>query len=305
METKLFLSQQGIKLSNKQVVQLYMVTGGIPYYLSLAKKGLSVTQLIEHLAFKPTSLLFKEFDNLLASLFEEAAPYIELINIIAKHHYGIEQEDIIKKSKYLSRGGRASEKLTELEEAGFIISFTPYSHKRKGIYYRVLDEYTLFYLKWIEPIRKTLQKESLETGYWEKIQFSPAYYSWSGYAFESICYKHLSQIRKKLNITPGAIVNTWRYSPKVHSKEKGVQIDLLFDRPDDAITLCEIKYSEKPFVIDKQYAISLQSKREVFVEKTKTFKQVFIAMIASNGIKKNVNMIDLVDGVVTLEDLFQ
>ena len=304
-ETKTFLAAYGVKLNNKQIVQLYMVTGGIPYYLSAAKKGSSAMQIIQHLAFNENSILFKEFDNLFSSLFEDPAPYVELIRIIANHHYGIAQEELIKTSKYISRGGRAGDKLNELEEAGFIISFTPYAHKKRGIYYRIIDEYTLFYLKWIEPIRKTLQKGSLEIGYWEKIYTSPSWYSWSGYAFESICYKHLSQIRKQLNIETGAIINAWRYIPKKQSKDPGVQIDLLFDRKDDAITLCEIKYSEHPFVIDKQYATILMKKRDVFIEKTKTKKQIFIAMIASHGVKENLYSNNLIDVVVTLNDLFK
>lgn len=304
-ESKSFLSAQGIKLNNKQVTQLYMVTGGIPYYLSLTKKGLSAVQLIEYLAFSKNSILFKEFDNLFSSLFEDAEPYVELLRIIAKHRYGIDQEKLIKTSKHASRGGRASEKLTELEEAGFIISFVPHFHKKRGIYYRVIDEYTLFYLKWIEPVRKNLQKMSLETGHWEKENDSAAWSSWAGYAFEAICYKHLSQIRNKLKIGPGAIASTWRYVPKTKSQENSAQIDLLFDRNDDSITLCEIKYSEKPFIIDKQYAKNLLNKKETFISKTKTKKQIFITLIASSGIRENLYVDDLVDGVVTLDDLFQ
>jgi len=304
-ESKAFLSTLGVKLNNKQIIRLYMVTGGIPYYLSSVKKGLSAEQLIEHLAFKQNSILFKEFDNLFSSLFEDPGPYVELLRIIAKHRYGIRQEDIIKTSNYTSRGGRASEKLTELEEAGFIMSFIPHFNKIRGIYYRVIDEYTMFYLKWIEPVRKTLQKASLETGYWENVHNSPAWYSWSGYAFESICYKHLSQIRKKLKISPSAIAGAWCYIPKDASNESGAQIDMLFDRRDDSITICEIKYSEKSFVIDKKYAKVLLNKKRVFISKTRTKKQIFICMVASSGIKDNLYADDLISGVVILDDLFK
>lgn len=303
-ETKLFLSLNGVKLNNNHVTHLYMVTGGIPYYLAHAKKGLSAPQLIENLAFTQNSLLFKEFDNLFSSLFDDAEPYVEILRIIAAHRYGVGQEDIIKKAKLISRGGRASDKLKDLEEAGFIISFTPYMHKKRGIYYRVMDEYTLFYLKWIEPLRKTLQKESLEKGYWEKIQESGAWYNWAGYTFESICYKHIAQIRKKLEISPSAIANTWRYTSQAKSEEDGTQIDLLFDRRDNTITICEIKYTIKPFIIDKKYAKNLENKRDVFVEKTKTKKQIFITMISSSGIQDNTYAKELIGGVVKLDDLF-
>ena len=303
-ETKTFLAAQGVQLNNKQVTQLYMLTGGIPYYLALAEKGLSAEQLIEHLAFKQNSILFKEFDNLFSSLFDDATPYIELLRIIANHRYGIGQEDLIKESKLSSRGGRASEKLTELEDSGFIISFVPHFHKKRGIYYRLIDEYTLFYLKWIEPLRKKLQKTSLDKNYWIKEQNTSAWLSWSGYTFEAICYKHLTQIKKKLGLNPNAIPSTWRYAPKTHSTEDGAQIDLLFDRQDDAITLCEIKYSNKPFVMTKATATSLQKKKDIFLNKTKTQKQLFFAMIASSDLKENAYTKEFIDNTVILDDLF-
>jgi hypothetical protein len=303
-ETNLFLRAQGVELNYKQISQLYMATGGVPYYLMNVKKGLSATQLIELLAFQQQSLFFKEFDNLFSSLFTDSETYIELLRIIAKNRYGIDQKDLIKKSKTFSRGGGVVRKLTELEEAGFIISFTPYLHKKRGVYYRLIDEYTLFYLKWIEPVRNTIQKQSLETGYWARQQKSAGWHSWAGYAFESICYKHLSPIRKKLNINPTAIANAWRYAPTAKSKEDGAQIDLLFDREDDTITLCEIKYTDESFNIDKAYAANLKRKIDVFKEKTRTKKQIFFNMVSANNIKKTIYSEDMINGVVTLEDLF-
>lgn len=303
-ESKDFLVSQSIKLNNKQIAQLYMVTGGIPYYLAAAQKGLSITQLIEQLAFQQNSILFTEFDNLLSSLFKEAASYNELLRLIAGHRYGIEQDEISKKSPY-SSGGRLVDKLNGLEDAGFIEKFVPHLHKQRGIYYKVIDEYTLFYLRWIEPVRNTLQKHSLESGYWESQYNSPAWSSWAGYAFEAICYKHISQIRKKLNISPGAIASVWRYVPSAKSNESGAQIDLLFDRMDDAVTICEIKYSDSPFVIDKQYAKTLLNKINVFVSRTSTNKQILLSFVAANGVKDNVYADDIISGaVVTLDDLF-
>lgn len=126
-----------------------------------------------------------------------------------------------------------------------------------------------------------------------------------GYAFESICYKHISQIRRQLSISATAIANSWRYAPKTDSDESGAQIDLLFDRKDDAITLCEIKYSNKPFVITKQYAKNLLNKKDVFIKQTRTKKQIFVTLVASNGVKNNLYAEDLVTGVVTLDDLFK
>jgi AAA+ ATPase superfamily predicted ATPase len=303
-DTKAFLLAQHINLNHKQITQLYMATGGVPYYLNAAKSGFSATQLIEQLAFQEDSLLFKEFDNLFSSLFKNAENYTALLRIIAQNRYGIGQEEITKQMPNVTRGGGNIRKLTELEDAGFIISFTPLSHKKRGIYFRVIDEYTLFYLDWIEPVRKTLQKNSLEKGYWEIKQKSPAWHAWAGYAFESICYKHLTQIRKKLAISPAAIANGWRYVPTAKSAGTGAQIDLLFDRDDDAITLCEIKYTNEPFAIDKDYARQLQNKLSVFKERTGTKKQLFLTLITANGLRETMYSEELIQGVVTLDDLF-
>lgn len=304
-EVKLFIESQGIRLSNKQIVDIYMVAGGIPYYLTGLSKGSSAVQIIEKLAFKHNSILLKEFDNLFSSLFTDADPYIELIRIIAKNRYGVALTDIVKKFVRFPKGGRTSSRLKELKEAGFLLSFKPYQNKKKGVYYRLIDEYTLFYLHWIEPIRDSIQEENLESGYWQGIHHTPTWYAWSGYAFESVCYKHLSAIRKKLEIPVTAFASSWRYIPKEKSSDMGVQIDLLFDRADHAITLCEIKYSDSPFLIDKKYAANLLRKREVFIQKTETIsKQVLFCLITANGIKNNFYVEELIDGVVTLDDLF-
>ncbi len=304
-ETKKFLAAQGVKLNNWQIAQIYMVTGGIPFYLSYVEKGLSSTQVIEQLAFSENALLLNEFDNLLASLFDDAEPYIELLKIIAKNRSGVALTEIAKLAKHSSKGGRITNKLQQLKDAGFILGFKPHRNKRKGIYYRVIDEYTLFYFYWIEPLKDTLQEQGLTKGYWQELQTSAAWHSWSGYAFEAMVYKHLLQIRQALNIPATAIANTWRYVPTKDDDAVGAQIDLLFDRRDEVITLCEIKYSSKAFTIDKRYAAQLMQKHDVFVQRTRTKKQIFINMITARGLKDNPYSDELVSGVADLNDLFK
>ena len=302
--TKDFLIYKGIKLNSSQTLQLYMVTGGIPHYLEQIKRGYSAAQNIDMLCFRQDGLLFKEFDNLFASLFSESSIYIDLIRIIANHHYGINQATLFKKLGDKSRGGSMVSRLKDLEDTGFIISFVPYQHKQKGIHYRLSDEYTLYYLYWVEPLIRTIRKLEKVEGYWESKINSPTWKAWSGYAFESICYKHIANIRKALKLGADAVVGTWSYIPKT-KEEDGAQIDLLFDRQDDAISICEIKYTNKPFELDKQYARNLLNKIEVFKKITKTSKQIFVAMISANGLKPTVYSEELVTDCVTLEDLFK
>lgn len=199
-DTKQFLHDMGVKLNNQKILLLYMITGGVPYYLSKIEKGKSAIQIIETLAFSKKGFLLEEFDDLFSSLFDDGDVHAEIVKAIAKTPSGIGKRKLLETIGKFAVGSGGVKKLRELEETGFIMSFKPLYHKKKGVYYRIMDEYTLFYLKWIAPIRENLQKRSLETGNWQEMQNTPEWYSWLGYAFESVCYKHISAIRKVLSI---------------------------------------------------------------------------------------------------------
>src|SRR3990167_8463265 len=233
-QTKQFLGSRSIRLNHKQIMDLFMVLGGIPYYLNKIEAGLSSTQVIEGLAFTRKSFLLREFDNLFSSLFKNSDIYVDIITTIASFRYGIGQNELLVKLGKPLAGKGGLQKLKELEDAGFIISFKPIFHKEKGIYYRVIDNYSLFYLSWIKPIKQNLMKKSLLKGYWDKI-----------------------------------------------------------------------KNSDQPFVITKDYAEKLKRKLEPFRKITRTNKQLFVAMIVANGIKRNQYSEELITGVVTLDDLFK
>jgi len=304
-ETQEYLISNNIRLNLKQVTQLYMVTGGVPFYLSKIERGCSATQAIEALSFDSKALLFNEFDGLFESLFENADAYVEIVTLIAKYHNGIAQEELFKKLVKSSKGKTGIKRLKDLENAGFIMSFVPHFHIKRGVYYRIIDEYALFYLQWVVSLKSTRMSSVLKKGYWKSLTKTPKWLSWSGYAFETICYKHLNQIREALNLPPTSIPNSWRYTPTKELSSRGAQIDLLFDRNDNAITVCEIKHTEKPFVIDKTYSENLKRKLEVFQKITGTKKQLFLVIISASGIKENKYSEELISGVVTLDDLFK
>lgn len=303
-ESKKYLNHRGIKLNNEQILQLYMVMGGIPYYLSRVEKGYSAMQNIEQLAFTRKSFLLEEFNNLFSSLFDDYELYIQMIRLISKYREGIGQEELLKKMNSSMMGQKGLKILKALKDASFIQSFKPQYHRKKGIYYKVIDQYVLFYFYWIEPAKESLITKGLMQGYWEHQQTSPAWYSWSGYAFESICLEHISFIAHGLNLSPSAIPHTWRYVPKKESKEYGAQIDLLFDRTDNVVTICEIKYTQKPFAIDKQYADNLKRKIEIYQEKTRTKKQIFISFIAANELEKTIYSEEMIESVINLDTFF-
>lgn len=297
-----FLSHRGIHLTTKQVLDLYMVFGGIPHYLKQVENGKSAAQIINRVCFQSDGLLYSEFDRLFESLFECSDINLSLIKAINSQRYGISRDELIKKTQIKS-GGTLNKRLKELESSGLIQTFVPYGRKKKDHYYRVIDEYCHFYLSWIEP----LKSKGVEGGksYWQTKSKTPSALSWAGYVFEAICLKHIDQLREALDITTiSCETGSVRILPKKGSKEFGAQIDLLFDREDGVITICEIKYSENVFTIDKDYARILKNKIEAFERSFKTKKQIFIAMVTTYGIKPSIWSEDLVQTTLTVDDLF-
>lgn len=302
-ETKEFLESRSIKLNQKQVLDLYMSIGGIPFYLKEVKKGKSTAQIIDDLCFKKTGLLHTEFLNLFKALFDQSETNIKIIREIVKAGNMLSRDQIMHAIGKTS-GGTLNKRLSELEASSFIQSFIPYEKKKRGRFYRITDEYTLFYVKWIEPLVKS-GVYATNTSHWKKIYHTPSRLIWAGYAFESVCFKHLEQIIHALDLENISFkAGTWRFIPPKSSKKQGAQIDLLFDRDDNAITICEIKYSDSLFTIDKAYSKVLLKKMDVFEEQQQKSKEMFLAMITTKGVKPNVWTEDLVDLEVTLEDLY-
>lgn len=301
-ESKYFLEKMGVKLKSPHLVRLYMAMGGVPYYLKQVKKRFSADQNINKLFFNQGGLFLDEFDEVFASLFDDSDAYKELITIISKSREGILRSTIEEKSKLTGKGGRLTKRLYDLEVSGFISRHIPIGHKKRGIYYRVTDEYCLFYLKWIEPVKHQLIREK-NSNYWLEMVNTPAYNSWSGYAFENICYKHIQQIKKKLQLPSIVLGSSWRYSPKKSSEQSGAQIDLLFVRTDKAITLCEIKYTKNPYVLDKSAYNNLRDKLAIYERETRKNLQCFFVLISAQGIRSTKYSDDLISEVITLEDL--
>ena len=263
------------------------------------KSGKSTVQIINELCFDKNGLLLDEFEKLFSSLFEHADIHVSIIRTIAKRRYGISRKDLIKAHK-LKSVGKISSILNELMAAGFIERYIPFGKKIKDHYYRVTDEYTLFHLHWVEPFKADPRALS-QAGYWQKISNTQKVAVWAGYTFEEICYKHVYQISKEL----GLDLIIWTVSGwQVSNVEEGAQIDLIFDRNDDVVSICEIKYSTKSFKIDRVYASRLNKKLEVFEKTTETKKSLQLIMITNNSLCENVWSQELVAASITLEDLF-
>lgn len=296
-ETECFLKAKGVHLNRDHVLQLYMAMGGIPFYLKCAESGLTATEIIQHCFFAPNALLSGEFDKLFASLFTDASVYVELVELLSTSHKGLSRSDIACKATLSSNGGRLSERLNDLQEAGFIEVFVPFG-KKTGETYKLLDPFCLFHLRWLG-----VRRQKYLPNHWSVQAKAPQYHVWAGYAFENVCLQHVHQIITALDFVAGGTISSWRYAPK-HASEQGAQIDLLIDRDDGAIMLVEIKYTNTPFVIDKAYAEKLQQKITVFRKQTKTEKHILLVMVSAKGLKQTLYVEALVNRLVTIDHLF-
>lgn len=297
-EAEAFLRHRNIKLDRYQILQLYMVMGGVPAYLNAVEGGLSAAQNIENCCFSKDGVLANEFDNLYAALFNNPNKHIEIINALARKNKGLTRSEILKTSKLLTGGGTTTV-LNELTESGFIQKTYPYGKKEKDSLYRLADEYSLFYFKFMQPG----EGRNYEKGNWLGIQTTQRFINWGGYAFENLCLKHVEQIKRALQIGGiHSIESSW-YKPG-KKKDNGAQIDLLIDRDDRCINICEMKFSTKSFVIDKKYAADLQNKMNVFRQVTDAKKTLFLTFVTTYGLFDNEYKRQLVDYEITMESLF-
>ena len=290
VETESYLNVKGICLDRKQLTEIYMVTGGVAKYLGQIEKGLSSSQVIHNLCFEPQGFLKDEFYPLFSSLFENSEHHLSVIKYLAKSHKGKTFQEICRATSN-SMGGTFTQTIKDLEASGFIKLIPFYGKKKKDGLYRLIDEYTLFYLNWIEGKESYIQ-----------FQRSQSFLSWAGYAYENICIKHIREIIKALNLS--VVAKTLSYWDKKTDGTKGAQIDLIIDRTDRSINLIEVKFCEDEFVIKKEYADHLNRRRNLFSECTKTRKTLFNTLITSFGAKKSLSYLSSIDQELTLDSLF-
>ena len=292
-ETEQFLKSKKITFSRFQMVECYMILGGIPYYLEQLEKSLSLSQNIDNLFFKKNALLQNEYSKLFASLFKSPEKYMQIIETLAKKRKGLTRDEIVKFST-ISNGGCLSTMLEELELCGFIFINNNFTTKKNLQFYQLTDFYSLFYFNFVKDTKGS------DSDYWSKLIDTTTHKAWAGYSFELLCQTHISQIKRSLSI--GGIISYisgWRSK----DAETGAQIDLLIDRNDHIINLCEMKYTTKEFVITKSYDENLRNKRGTFIEESNTKKSVHITMITTYGVKHNEYWGNI-QSEVKMDDLF-
>lgn len=296
-ETEQFLKSRAIHLDRYQILQLYMAMGGIPHYLKEIESGKTASQNIDHICFSTQGLLGEEFQQLYPALFDQSDNHIAIIRALALTWQGLTRSEILAKTG-LSDGGSFTRTLDELTYSGFITGYYSFGKKKKELRFRLTDEYSLFYIKFIE------EKRHEGKGVWEKLAQSQQWKSWSGYAFESICLKHVPAIKKALGIA-GVYSESSNYYISKSEFGKGIQLDLLIDRNDHAINLFEIKFYQSPFTINKQQAEDIRLKVAIFKSATATHKQVFFTILSTFPLIHNENSLGVVDKALDMNCLFE
>jgi uncharacterized protein len=294
-ETIAFLEARQVKLGLEPAAELYMAIGGVPHYLNQVEKHRSVSQNIAALCFSENGILRTEFTRLFRALFGESDIYEKIVRALASKRRGLTRTELLTALKAGS-GGSLNRKLKELEEAGFIAHMTPYDKARKDTTYRIIDPYVYFFLSWIERAPSGVFANSGEK-YWLEKSRSPAYVAWAGYSFENLCLTHLPWIQRALRLDHiGYEAGSWNHVPlKGSATNLGAQIDLLFDRSDGVVSLCEIKFNTEVYTVTKTYARDLQRKLDIFQTITRTRKKVQWVLITCNGFKPNTWSEDLID----------
>ena len=277
-----------------------MIMGGIPYYLSLLKKRFSLSQNIDNLFFKSRGELWDEFEHLYSTLFLNSDNYVKIVKTLSKKRYGLTRNEIIKETK-LPSNGALSKMLSNLVDSGFVRISTFYGNTKKDVLYQLSDYYTAFYFHFVK------ENYGVDEHFWSNSQDNPAKTAWIGLTFEQLCKDHIKQIKQKLGIS-GVLTREYAWFVKAGKDEDGTeqagaQIDLLIDRRDKVVNICEMKFSASDFEINKSYDRDLRNKIERFRSTTNCRKSIQITMVTTYGVKRN-KYSNIVGNQVKLEDLF-
>ncbi len=293
-ETEIFLKDKGSNYDRYQLLELYMAIGGIPYYLENIQVNRSVAQNIDRLFFTEGGLLATEYANLYRSLFNNYEKHTLVVEALSHKAKGLTRKDLLALTK-LSDGGSMTNLLEELEQSGFIRRYLPFGRSKKEALFQLIDPFTLFFLTFVKDSKADMK------GSWLAQLDSPKWRAWSGYAYEYICRYHVDGLKKALGISGVyAEISAWRSQ----TSENGAQIDLIIDRNDRIINICEIKFSVKTYTITKIYADNLQNKLMAFRTETGTNKTLFLTLITTYGLTQNEYSQRLVNDVIDMKALF-
>ena len=286
-DTKAYLYSQGCRWTEEMIANCYMILGGIPYYLHLLDKSLSLAQNVDRLFFEESALLSDEFNNLYSSLFKKANEYIKIITQLSKKKSGYTRNELTSALKQKGGGG-FTRRLEELEQCGFIRKYLPISGKTH--IYQLVDFFTLFYLNFGSA------KGTYDQNMWLHMQTSSTYSNWLGLSFERLCFAHIRQIQQALGIS-GIATKTYALQTST------AQMDMVIDRADNIINLCEMKYTGGAYALSKSEAEKLQHRIQELSSKLRS-KSIIPVLVTNSSAKKNAYYNQLIYNNITLKELF-
>ena len=299
-EMELFLKKRkGIVWNRYQLLETYMIFGGIPYYLDMLEKGLPFKQNVDNLFYRNGAPLQTEYEFLFRSLFKSSKVYRQVVEVIAKKNKGLTLKEI-KEALKTGDGGTLSTVLDNLCKCDFIRKYSPYGKKEQGGIYQLTDLFCLYHQKFLRV------KTGLDEHFWSNLNENVRN-AWAGYAFEQVCLHHISQIRGKLSIK-GVLTNICSWSVRKKTDSDGTvwpggQIDLLLCRGDQFTDICEMKYSQSLYTVTGDYAERIRERNDTFAHFTKTKDSIRNILITTYGLKENPHS-DIFDDTVTIDDLF-
>lgn len=293
-ETKEYFESRNINFTKYEITQLYMALGGVPYYLREVKLGKSIPKEIDRICFGKNAPLYAEFDNLYKALFNNYQNHLNIVKALAKKRKGLTRKELLLASK-MATGGTFSVTLKELETSSFISSYSPFGKTERDVLYRLTDEYSFFYLQYING------QETINN-YWISQVNSASYKAWCGFSFETLCLKHIENIKAAMGIS-GVFSKSSAYFFAGNDDIPSFQIDLLIDRNDGVINICEMKYYNADYVLTKKEAEILRNRAAYFQLLTKTKKRVVITLISTYNLKQSENNY-VIDEYINLDQLF-
>lgn len=292
-----YTKSKHLAFNHFQVLETYMIIGGIPFYWNFIEKGLSVAQNIDRMFFAESGALRDEFDMLYASLFRNPDGYIKVVTALGQKKVGMSRVEIISATG-LTDNGTLTKILNELEWCGFIRRYNCMGKSVKDSVFQLMDNYTLFYFQFVKANKQQ------DEHFWTNSLNSPLYHAWSGLAFERVCLQHVYALKKALGIS-GVLSNVYSWRQKADEQKGiyGTQIDLLIDRNDQVVNLCEMKFSKFEYTISKEYEATLRKKSESFRIATNCRKAIHITMITTYGLIHNAYAGNIQKSIM-LDDLF-
>jgi len=294
-ECELFFHNKQVKLSRYDIVQSYMALGGIPYYLNYFDSGHSLAQNIDNLFFVKDAKLQEEFDRLFASVFSRTEEIMKIVRLLSNRHSGYMLGEIAQKTE-IPAGGNLSNLLKALIASDFVIRYVPFGCSKREVHYKLVDPFCIFYLRYV------LENSNYVTSFWQQNQTSQSIVSWRGFAFEEVCLLHIDQIKQALGIL-GVSTRQSSWALRGNDEEEGAQIDLIIQRADHIVNMCEMKFYGEDFTVDKAYHKKLDHREKVLTEKISRKDRVHPVLITTYGLTYN-EYGSIFQNVITIDQLF-